>query len=68
MAKKYMRPDRIIEGDKLVGIIQYNHVSDVCDIVIDGEPYTWKELGESVSIFEGFKIKIEFYDVDDDLD
>jgi len=54
VAEKYMRPDRIIEGDKLVGIIQYNRVSDVCDIVIDGEPYTWEELGGSVSTFEGF--------------
>jgi hypothetical protein len=31
-------------------------------------PNTWEELGRNVRTFEGWNIKIEFGDIDDELD
>jgi hypothetical protein len=31
--------------------------SSVLMIVIDGQPYTWEQLGEMVKSYEGFKFK-----------
>jgi hypothetical protein len=65
---KYMDPDRTIKDNKLVGYIEYNSERDDCDIVVDGEPYTWEELGRNVCTFEGWNIKIEFGDIGAELD
>ena len=64
----YIEHDGYITNDKAVGYIQYNHEREACDIIIDGKPYTWSELEKNISAREGWKIKIEFGDIGDELD
>ena len=63
-----MNPEGYIAGGKAVGYIEYNRERDACDVVIDGKPYTWAELERNIRAHEGWKIKIEFGDVGDELD
>jgi len=65
---KYMDPHGRIKDQKLVGYIAYNSDLDECVVFIDGKPFTWGELGRNISAFEGWKIKIEFGGVGDELD
>ena len=39
-----------------------------CDIIIDGDSYTWDELYRNIPMHEGWKIKIEFASTGDELD
>lgn len=64
----YMRPDGYIESSKAVGYIEYNRERGIHEIIIDGKPFTWAELEKNISAHEGWKIKIEFGDIGDDLD
>ena len=57
-----------ILGCKAVGYIQYNHEREACDVIIDGKAYTWADLEQNISGREGFKIKIEFGDIGEELD
>jgi hypothetical protein len=68
LSATYMQKDGYIAGSKAVGYIEYNDKREAHDIVIDGKPYTWAELEKNISSHEGWKIKIEFGDVGDDLD
>ena len=68
MSVTYMEPNGYFSGIKAVGYVEYNRERDACDIIIDGKPYTWVELEKNISAHEGFKIKIEFGDVGDELD
>jgi hypothetical protein len=65
---KYMDRSGYFREDKAVGYIEYNSESEACDIIIDGNPYSWRELEKNISSHEGWKIKIEFGDVGDELD
>jgi len=68
LSVKYMGTDGRIKDRKAVGYIEYDSTRDDHVVVIDGKPYTWEELGQSISTFEGWKIKIEFGSVGDELD
>jgi len=68
LSVKYMEKDGYISGTNAVGYIEYNHERDACDIIIDGMPYSWAELEKNVPVHEGWKIKIEFASVGDELD
>jgi hypothetical protein len=63
-----MKPDGYFTESKAVGYIEHNRERDACDIIIDGKPYTWPELEKNIRAHEGFKIKIEFGDIGDELD
>jgi hypothetical protein len=64
----YMDKGGYVSKSKAVGYIEFNRERDDHDIIIDGKPYTWEELKKNVSAHEGWKIKIEFGDVGDELD
>ena len=64
----YMGKDGRMSKSKAVGYVEYNSGRQAHDIVIDGKPYTWAELEKNVSMHEGWKIKIEFGDIGDELD
>ena len=68
IAVKYMKPDGYIAKNKAVGYIEYNSERDAHDIIIDGKPYTWADLEKNISVHEGWKFKIEFGSVGDDID
>jgi len=65
---KYMRPDGLFADNKVVGYIEYNQERGAHDIIIDGKPYTWAMLEQNISTFEGYKIKIEFAGIEEELD
>ena len=64
----YMQPDGYVSKNKAVGYIDYNLELERHEIIIDGKPYTWEQLKKNISMHEGWKIKIEFGDVGDELD
>jgi len=68
LSTKYIQPDGHFVGCKAVGYVEWNRERNACDVIIDGKPYTWAELESNLSAHEGFKIKIEFGDIDDELD
>ena len=68
LSVEYMDQHGKIKDQKLVGHIEYDSNLGECVIFVDGKPYTWAELGENIPIFEGWKIKIEFGDVGEELD
>ena len=68
LSVKYMAKDGCIAGDKAIGYVDYNCERGDCDIIIDGNPYSWAELEKNVSMREGWKIKIEFASDGDELD
>ena len=65
---KYMEANGKFAESKAVGYVEYNRERGACDIVIDGKPYSWADLEKNISSHEGFKIKIEFGDIGDELD
>lgn len=68
LSVKYMEKSGYIAGDKAVGYIGYNSENDSCEIIIDGKPYSWVELGKNIKAREGWNIKIEFGCAGDELD
>ena len=46
---------------------QYDSKTEMQDVVIDGKTYSWDELGEKLSTYEGFQIKIEISDITEDV-
>jgi hypothetical protein len=64
----YIDKDGYINGDKAVGYIEYNRESNDYDIYIDGYPFTWSDLEKNISAHEGWKVKIEFACIGDELE
>jgi hypothetical protein len=60
LSVKYLQRDGTVIDDKIVGYIEFNRERDAYDIIVDGIPFTWEEIGKNISIHEGWKIKIEF--------
>lgn len=58
-----------IADDKVVGRLDYDEYNeDAPMVVINGKPYTWKQLGKMASSYEGFQIQIKMFDMTDDVD
>jgi hypothetical protein len=58
-----------IMNGQLSGLIEYDENSDGSPLIlIDGRPYTWEEVGKMLMTYEGFQIKIQMYDVTDDIE
>jgi hypothetical protein len=68
LSVRYMEPSGIFAKSKAVSYVEYNPECERHEIIIDGKPYTWAELEKNISAHEGWKIKIEFGDVGDELD
>ena len=68
LSVKYLDCDGYIKGQKMVGYIDYDNALNECVIYVDGKRYTWDELGHNISSYEGWKIKIEFGGVGEELD
>jgi hypothetical protein len=54
-------------GDTVIGSIGFDERSGDPRIIIDGKPVSWDTLKENIATYEGFRIKIEFIDSDEDL-
>jgi hypothetical protein len=47
-------------NDQIVGVVEYDEAFDGTPlIIIDGEPFSWEEVGKMVMSYEGFQIKIK---------
>ncbi|MCM3586987.1 hypothetical protein M3182_14710 [Mesobacillus maritimus] len=56
-------------SDQLTGLIEYDETSDGTPLVIlDGQPFTWEEVGKMLMTYEGFQIKLNLYDPTDDIE
>ncbi|WP_432356989.1 DUF7713 domain-containing protein [Sporosarcina sp. UB5] len=56
-----------VKGDHLKGVLSYSETnSEEPLVIIDGKPYTWKEVGRLLQAFEGFQVKIEMKDLADE--
>lgn len=65
LSVKYIEKGRWTE-DRVEGYVRWSE-KDGCEVVVDGVPYTWEELGENVSSYEGFRIRIEIVDATDEF-
>ncbi|MCL1809776.1 MAG: UPF0158 family protein [Clostridiales bacterium] len=68
LSKKYMGDDASIEDLKAVGYVEYNSIHEAYEVIIDGKAYTWAQLEKNLSVHEGWKIKIEFADMSEELE
>lgn len=60
---------RSIIHDNIVGRLEFDETSDGQPLVIiDGNPYTWEEVGSMLMAYEGFQIKLEMHDITDGLE
>lgn len=58
-----------IIDDEVVGRIGHDERKlSVPMIVVDGQPYTWEQLGEMVKSYEGFQFQMKFFDQTDDVE
>ena len=58
-----------VKGDYLKGVLSYSETNSESPLVIiDGKPYSWKEVGRLLQAFEGFQVKIEMKELVDEWD
>ena len=65
---KYLDENRCPIKDSLVGYIEYNHDTENCDLVVDGQSLDLTELQRIISGREGFLIRISFADESEDIE
>ncbi|MCC5803222.1 DUF7713 domain-containing protein [Rossellomorea vietnamensis] len=55
----------VIGTDQVIGRVEYDETSNGNTplIIIDGKPHTWEQLGQMVTSFEGFQMKIKWFDM-----
>ena len=52
-----------IKNNRLAGRVEWNPLDeDVPFLVVDGNSYTWEEVGRMLMSFEGFQVKLEMMD------
>jgi hypothetical protein len=68
LSVKYMDQDGHIKDQKMVGYIDYDRDKGEHIIFVDGKPFSWEELGRNIPSYEGWKIKIEFGGLGEELD
>lgn len=60
---------QMMRGDLLVGRIESSENSrDIPVLVIDGKAYSWNKVGKMLMSNEGFQIRMEIFDMTDDLE
>jgi len=59
----------VLKEDVAVGRFEYDEHNDgIHKVVIDGQAFSWDELGRMLSAYEGFQFKLEIYDISDDVE
>ncbi|MBN8193812.1 hypothetical protein JI667_16810 [Bacillus sp. NTK074B] len=55
----------VIATDQVIGRVEYDEMSNGNTplIILDGKPYTLEQLGQMVTSFEGFQMKIKWLDM-----
>jgi hypothetical protein len=64
----YIDDDGHFHDNKAIGYINYNDKHEDLDIVIDGKSYSWEDLKKNVNSREGWRIKIEFAESEEELE
>lgn len=58
-----------VKQHQLKGVLTYDSENPEAPLVIiDGKPYTWKEVGSLLQAFEGFQVKMVMKDLSDELE
>lgn len=58
LSTKYMEFGTWIDYN-IYGHISYNQEKEQYEIIVDGKPYTWEEIGKGLRNLDGFQIRIE---------
>ncbi|MGH2317022.1 DUF7713 domain-containing protein [Planococcus sp. SE5232] len=52
-----------IKNNRLAGRVEWNPADeDVPLLMVDGNSYTWEEIGKMLMAFEGFQVKLNMVD------
>ena len=58
-----------IKNNRLAGRVEWNLADeDVPLLVVDGNSYTWEEVGRMLMSYEGFQVKLEMVDPYDEIE
>ena len=58
----------ILKDDEVVGRLEYDDNNENHKVVIDGQSFSWDDLGRMLNAYEGFQFKLKIYDMTDDID
>ncbi|MBT2583964.1 hypothetical protein [Planococcus sp. ISL-109] len=76
LAENYIVEDRLPSGhiyrrmdkDRLGGTVAWNGEDQETPlIIVDGEPYSWDQIGKILMSYEGFQLKLEIVDSSDEI-
>jgi hypothetical protein len=51
-----------------VGRLEYDDNNENHKVVVDGQSFSWDDLGRMLNAYEGFQFKLKIYDMTDDID
>ena len=52
----------------VVGRLEYDDNSENHKVIIDGQSFSWDDLGRMLNAYEGFQFKLMIFDMTDDID
>ncbi|MDI6880520.1 MAG: hypothetical protein QMC95_16915 [Desulfitobacteriaceae bacterium] len=59
----------IIKKNEVAGRLEYNDENDKFPkLVIDGQEFSWEELGRMLNSYEGFQFQLKVFDITDDIE
>jgi hypothetical protein len=59
----------LLKNDDVVGRLEYNEFDgEVPLVIIDGQVFSWEELGRMLNIYEGFQFKLSIHDIIEDAE
>lgn len=76
LSKRYLETGTFPDGRKytglkdgvVVGRFEYDEKYDgINKVVIDGQVFSWGELGRMLSAYEGFQFKLQIFDITDEI-
>ena len=64
----YGNRQTVLKDDEVVGRLEYDDNNENHKVVIDGQSFSWDDLGRMLNAYEGFQFKLMIFDMTDDID
>ena len=64
----YGNRQTVLKDDEVVGRLEYDDNSENHKVIIDGQSFSWDDLGRMLNAYEGFQFKLMIFDMTDDID
>ena len=59
----------LLKNDDAVGRFEYAEFDgEIPLVIIDGQTFSWEELGRMINIYEGFQFKLSIHDITEDVE